>query len=165
MGARTAVVHDAVEIVRLRRFMFESIGIDTGADDWEAGAVGHLGERLSDDSVFGAVIDAPGGLPALAAGGVIEFHQRVPAPTNPSGWLGYIGSVATDPRWQRQGHARLVMQALLAEAERRGVVNVELHATPAGLALYRELGFRPRGAGVEMRWAGPISTTIDSVGA
>jgi GNAT superfamily N-acetyltransferase len=146
--ARLASAHDVPEVVRLRRVLFDSLGACDG--DWEQRCAEVLRHALDDGSMIVAVVDAPSG-EGLAAAGNAEIQQRLPGPANPSGLLGYIGTMATDPRWRRRGMARVVLRRLLRELDGRGVDRVELHATPDGEALYRAAGFSERPGGVEMR--------------
>ena len=88
-----------------------------------------------------AVIDVPCGA-GLAAVGTAEVQQRLPGPSNPSGLLGYIGTMATDPVFRGQGMATAVLGLLLDELRARDVDRIELHATPVAEALYRPGGLR-----------------------
>jgi ribosomal protein S18 acetylase RimI-like enzyme len=148
--ARRAVPGDAAELVRLRALMFDAMGIDTAGDAWRTSAEFHLQKVLAEGDVVAAVVDAPGA--RLAAGGVIEFQERIPSPGNPSGRGAYVSNMSTDIPWRRRGLARAVLAELLAEAARRGVERIELHATEDGMGLYQSVGFVPRtGGGAEMR--------------
>jgi GNAT superfamily N-acetyltransferase len=154
--ARRALPGDAAELVRLRALMFDAMGIDTAGEAWRASAELHLQKVLAEGDVVAAVVDAPGG--RLAAGGVIEFQERIPSPGNPSGRGAYVSNMSTDVPWRRRGYARAVLAELLREARRRGVDRIELHATEDGSRLYRSAGFVPRsGGGAEMRLARPAS--------
>ncbi len=82
--------------------------------------------------------DEPGHLVAAGAG---VINQRLPGPRNPTGRVGYIQWVATDPAFRRQGLARQVMQSILAWFAEQQITVVELHATADGEPLYRSLGF------------------------
>jgi GNAT superfamily N-acetyltransferase len=134
--------------------MFDAMGIDASGEAWRASAERHLHQVLAAGDVVAAVVDAPGG--GLAAGGVIEFQERIPSPGNPSGRGAYVSNMSTGVAWRRRGLARAVLAELLAEARRRGVDRIELHATDDGMGLYRSVGFVPRtGGGAEMRLARP----------
>ncbi|MDA8207955.1 MAG: GNAT family N-acetyltransferase [Actinomycetota bacterium] len=148
--ARLATPSDAAELVRLRALMFDSVGVDTSDPLWRDACLAHLQANLGGASLLGAVVDAPGDT-GLAAGGLADILARPPGPSLPSGRSGYLGSISTDPRFQRRGYARAVMVLLLDELRSAGVDRVELHATPAGEPLYRSLGFAERRGGLEMR--------------
>jgi ribosomal protein S18 acetylase RimI-like enzyme len=136
---RWATVDDVDELVRLRRVMFESMGLEVPAsvDDVVADA---LRAGLPSGDFFAAVVDGPDGS-WLAACGVGMTSRRLPGPNNVTGTYGYVQSMATDPRARRQGHARAVMTLLLERFAELGVGRVELHATTDGEPLYRSLGF------------------------
>lgn len=153
--ARPATAHDVAELVRLRRLMFEAMGLDTRDGSWERVAVEVIGRDLRADRLVAAVVDAPDGSGALAAGGIAQFAAHIPGPTNPAATRAYLSSMSTDPRWRRRGYGTRVLELLmdLCRARRAGVV--ELHATDAGRILYERAGFVPRPGAPEMRWADP----------
>lgn len=53
-----------------------------------------------------------------------------------------IWNMATPPRYQRQGAGRAALEGALAYHRARGAAFFFLGATPAGMPLYRRLGFR-----------------------
>lgn len=145
---------DLDELVRLRRVMFESMGIDCTDRSWESVCRGRLAERLDgpDASTVAVVVDHPAaGRAGLVASGIYELQLGLAGPTNPAGRRAYISSVSVDPAFRRRGLARAVMGHLGAELTRRGIDRVELHATPDGRRLYEQLGFRDRPGGAEMQ--------------
>jgi GNAT superfamily N-acetyltransferase len=133
-----------MEIVRLAREMFNSMGMDLSERGWEAEGLGHVRDRLGDDlAVF--VVDhpaAPGRLVASAAG---TIARRLPGPLNPSGRAGYVQWVFTDPEYRGRGLGSAVMSALIGWYDDRGVRTLELHATESGEPVYRALGFTDEG--------------------
>lgn len=56
-----------------------------------------------------------------------------------------VYAVETLPRWRRRGHARMLVEHLLAEAYHRGARTATLQSTAMGQPLYESLGFRPVG--------------------
>jgi GNAT superfamily N-acetyltransferase len=145
--ARRATVEDAQELTRLRAVMISSLAPITDNAWWEP-CVTALQDALSDpDGPLQAfVTDAPDAPGVLASGSVGVLQRRLPSPSNPSGVTGYILSVATDERYRRRGHARVVVGATLDWLRDCGVSRVDLHASDDARPLYRDLGFRePRG--------------------
>ncbi|WP_156157591.1 GNAT family N-acetyltransferase [Demequina pelophila] len=134
---RAAVAADAAEIVHLGALMYKAVGARP-TPMWAVEATDTVRERLGDD-LFGCVIDAPEG--GLASCGLVNVAPRLARPGARAHHMGYIQWVSTAPQHQRKGYARAVMEALLAETDRRGIEVVELHASPAGLHLYQDLGF------------------------
>lgn len=62
------------------------------------------------------------------------------------GQVGEIGSVGVAPAYRRQGLARQLIEALVAEAQARGLVELEIWVRqdqPAIEDFYRRLGFLP----------------------
>ncbi|MCY1075472.1 GNAT family N-acetyltransferase [Archangium lansingense] len=58
--------------------------------------------------------------------------------------VAYVSMVATLPSQRQLGCAEAIMRHGLAEAERAwGIQRTVLHATPAGLPVYRRMGYRP----------------------
>ena len=147
---RWATLDDVPELVRLRRVMFESMGMAVSAvDDDAVDTV--LRNGLPCGDFFAAVVDGDG---FLAACGVGMTALRLPGPGNPSGRYGYIQSMVTDERARRQGHARAVLLALLGRFAELGVTKVDLHASAMGDPLYRSVGFTP-GRQPELRYTAP----------
>jgi GNAT superfamily N-acetyltransferase len=141
--ARPATADDVDEVVRLAGVMYASMGHDITQPEWIAAARDAFTSRLGGDlAVF--VVDAPDRA-GLAASGAGTISTRLPAPNNVSARVGYIQWVATDEDARRQGHGGAVMTALLDWYAEQHVPVVELHATPDGEPLYRELGFSDLG--------------------
>jgi GNAT superfamily N-acetyltransferase len=138
-AVRWAGGDDVDELVRLRRLMFESMGIGVTDDD-DAAAAAVLADGLASDDFFAAVIDGTSG-GALAACGIGMVRRGVPAPGNPTGLSGYVGSMVTDHDHRRRGHARAVLTTLLHRFHDLGVSRISLHATDVGAPLYMSEGF------------------------
>jgi ribosomal protein S18 acetylase RimI-like enzyme len=139
---RPATSADIPELVRLRALLFADLGDAWGAppegDDWRELCAAELSRRLDGDGMCVLVVDGDSGL-ASAGMGVID--RRLPSPYNPGGTVGHVFGVVTDPAYRGRGHARAVMEGLLAWFEERGVRRVDLNASPDGMPLYRRLGF------------------------
>ncbi len=116
------------------------MGLDTSAPEWQEAGRQVTRRRLGSGDMAACVIDSdePGHLLAAGAG---VINQRLPGPRNPTGRVGYIQWVATEPAFRRQGFARQVMQGVLAWFAEQQITVIELHATPDGEPLYRSLGF------------------------
>jgi GNAT superfamily N-acetyltransferase len=141
--ARTAAVDDISEVVRLAAGLFESMGMDASGAEWRSNAAAQVSERLGHDlSVFVVDSDDRGRLAACGAG---TIATRLPTPLNPSARVGYIQWVATDDAYRRRGYARQILEHLLAWYAEQRVTTIELHSTPDGGMLYRELGFGNEG--------------------
>ncbi|MEU7835208.1 MULTISPECIES: GNAT family N-acetyltransferase [unclassified Nonomuraea] len=145
--ARRATAADAAELVRLRGVLMTQLAGHRSADGgWKATAEVMLRERLAepDPTLVAFVVDRPdlvgrAGLLAACAVGTVEC--RLPGPGNPSGEVGYVFNVVTDPAHRRRGYSRRCMAALLDWYRDRGIRTIDLRASSEGEPLYRSLGF------------------------
>ncbi|MEU8332064.1 GNAT family N-acetyltransferase [Micromonospora sp. NPDC048839] len=123
--ARRATIDDAQELVRLRGVLLTTLnGHAPEPGPWQDEALRTLCRRLTE--------------------GVIE--HRLGGPINPSGVIGYVFNVATDPSHRRRGYARACLEALLDWYHHRGVTVIELKASEDGESIYRAVGFEPTAA-------------------
>ncbi|WP_041820006.1 GNAT family N-acetyltransferase [Streptomyces davaonensis] len=140
---RRATTEDAVEVLRLRQVMIDSLASAPGATDWHPQSLPTLRDRLADpDGEFAAyVVDHPErpGAPAALAAGTLEY--RIGRAGNPQGLIGYVFSVATDPEARRRGYARACMEELLHWFREQGAGYVMLNASADAEPLYASLGF------------------------
>ncbi|MDN4482137.1 GNAT family N-acetyltransferase [Demequina lignilytica] len=134
---RQARPDDSAEIVHLGALMYKAVGARP-TPSWAAESARTVRARLGTD-LFGVVIDAEEG--GLAACGLVNVAPRLARPGAQAERMGYIQWVSTAPQHQRRGYARAVMEALLDLTDAMGIEVVELHASPAGLHLYQDLGF------------------------
>lgn len=134
---RPAEAADAAEIVYLGALMYKSVGAKP-TPTWALESTALVKERLGRD-LYGVVIDAEEG--GLAACALVNIGPRLPRPGRRAHQSGYVQWVSTAPQYHRRGYAREVMVALLEWTDEQGIEVIELHATPAGRELYRELGF------------------------
>jgi ribosomal protein S18 acetylase RimI-like enzyme len=141
-AVRRAGPQDAGEVVRLAALMYEALGWDPASEDWRRAACELLNSRPHEEFNV-LVVDDPDTAGRLAAIGGASIATRLPGPRNPTGRVGYIQWISTDPSRRRRGLARLITAGLLDWLEERGASAVELHATTEGEGLYRALGFTP----------------------
>jgi ribosomal protein S18 acetylase RimI-like enzyme len=79
---------------------------------------------------------------AVASAGMLILDWP-PHPRDPIGESrAYLLNVYVDPDHRRQGLARSLVETCMAEAHRRGIRVVSLHASDAGRSLYETMGFR-----------------------
>ena len=139
MEARPATIEDASEVVRLAAVMYETMGVDVADPAWVESAVDTFRSRLGHD-LAAFVVDRPDGS-GLAASCAGTIAHRLPAPHRLDPRTGYVQWVATDQDMRSRGFGRAVMVALVDWFDQEGVWAVDLHATPDGEPLYRDLGF------------------------
>lgn len=98
-----------------------------------------LAPLLRRGEVVGVAVLGPGH--SWRASGLIWFRPDQPRPGISSDLAGYILSMYTAREHRRKGLARLILRRLMAEARRRRVGRLSLHAAPQGRRLYGSLGF------------------------
>jgi GNAT superfamily N-acetyltransferase len=69
------------------------------------------------------------------------IYTLPPMPGSPDRRQGHVLNVYTAPELRSRGIGRRMMEALIAEARRRGLFRLFLNATKMGEPLYRSLGF------------------------
>ncbi len=77
--------------------------------------------------------------------------ERFPSLENPCAREGYVSHVFVDRAWRRRGVGKALVEALVADARRRGLRRVRLHATESGRLLYEHVGFRIRTNDMDIR--------------
>ena len=87
-------------------------------------------------------ITADDGRPIASAG--LLILDWPPHPFDPTGETrAYLLNVFVDPAHRRRGLARSLIELCLAEARRRNIRVVSLHASREGAPLYEQSGFKP----------------------
>ena len=141
---RRADVRDAGELSRLRQEMW--LALDGYAPDpgpWQQQSLAQLRSRLGepDPTLAAFVVPSPDGASELASCAMGVIDRWLPGPRNPSGLVGKVHSVSTDPRYRRRGFSRACVSAMIDWFRDRGVTNVTLNASAQGEPLYTSLGF------------------------
>ena len=84
------------------------------------------------------------------------FLLIVEKPMSPAfinGRTGMVLNVYTCPSYRRRGYAKIIMEALLAEAKKMEISVIELKATEIGYPLYHSIGFMDDGSKYHiMKW-------------
>jgi ribosomal protein S18 acetylase RimI-like enzyme len=154
--ARRATETDTTELIRLRAVMLHAVGGYAPAPGpWQRAGEELLRAWFADPAApFAAfVVDDPVRTARLASCAVGAIDQRLPSPRHPTGRLGHIHNVATDPGHRRRGYSRACLQALLNWFDGQGVTAVDLTASVDGEALYASLGFARTGQAAMRRVA------------
>ena len=75
----------------------------------------------------------------------MSFVEKPPYFTCPSGKLGLLSSMYTDPAYRRRGIARKLLDLVIEEARACGCGSVQITASDMGVKLYTAYGFRHNG--------------------
>ncbi len=140
---RVATKDDSVEIVRLRRLMFEEMALGRSrSGPWEDECVAFFERTIVDGTVVVVVAEDTGS----AGGGLISttaaiISPRFPAPGASFDHEARLTSIFTVPAYRRSGLAKATMLLMMEVLKAKGVGRADLAATPQGVSLYRGLGF------------------------
>jgi ribosomal protein S18 acetylase RimI-like enzyme len=142
LETRIATPADSALIASHRRAMFASMGgfdesvLDTlrrASEPWTA--------RMIEAGKYLGWITFDDPRPVASAGMLILDWP--PHPFDPTGETrAYLLNVFVDAEYRRRGLARSLIELGLAEARRRNIRVVSLHASREGAALYEHLGFK-----------------------
>ncbi len=75
----------------------------------------------------------------------MSFVEKPPYFTCPSGRLGLLSSMYTDPRYRRMGIAKELLHRVVEEARAYGCGSVHITASNMGVKLYTAYGFKHNG--------------------
>jgi ribosomal protein S18 acetylase RimI-like enzyme len=142
LETRIACPADAALISAHRRAMFAAMGgldeavldkVKQAADPWTA-------RMIEADRYLGWLI-LDGQRPVASAG--LLILDWPPHPLDPSGETrAYLLNVYVEPEYRRRGLARELVSRCMADARRRNIRVVSLHASEEGRPLYESLGFK-----------------------
>ena len=75
----------------------------------------------------------------------MSFVEKPPYFTCPSGKLGLLSSMFTNPEYRRRGIAQELLDRVVGEARKYGCGSVHITASDMGVKLYSAYGFRHNG--------------------
>ena len=75
----------------------------------------------------------------------MSFVEKPPYFSCPSGKIGLLSSMYTDPDYRRQGIAKELLRRVLEEAREYGCGSVQITASDMGVLLYTDFGFVKNG--------------------
>ena len=75
----------------------------------------------------------------------MSFVEKPPYFSCPSGRIGLLSSMFTDPGYRRMGIAKELLRRVVEEARAYGCGNVQITASDMGVLLYTAFGFRKNG--------------------
>ena len=102
----------------------------------------HYARHLADDT-FVAWLAVDGGRIVATSG--MSFVEKPPYFACPSGRIGLLSGMFTEPEYRRRGIARELLSRVVEEARRFGCGAVQITASDVGVLLYTDFGFRKNG--------------------
>jgi ribosomal protein S18 acetylase RimI-like enzyme len=138
---RKATEADVPELVRQRKLMFESMGIEDYKKLQSTSILSRnfFLDGLRNNKFQGWVAITKEGRIVSNAGVIIDHHP--PGPNNLTGKIAYIFNLYTLKDYRRQGIARKIMETILEWIREEEILIVSLHVTNDGEKLYKSLGF------------------------
>jgi ribosomal protein S18 acetylase RimI-like enzyme len=141
LTTRRATPDDANLITRHRKAMFADMNSAPEAELDEMGGQFELWVKpmIADGKYTGWIINA--GDRDIASAGLLILDWP-PHFLDPHGTQrGYILNVFVEPEYRKRGLALDLTQECMAEAQRRGIRVIALHASKKGQPVYEKLGF------------------------
>jgi ribosomal protein S18 acetylase RimI-like enzyme len=139
---RSATLEDAKLITHHRKAMFADAGsapepvLDEMSLSFEPWV-----RRMLESGKYASWVTSEGDRAVASAGFLVL--DWAPHYLDPAGeQRGYVLNVWVEPEYRRRGLARMLMEECLAEARRRGIRVVALHASRKGEPLYEKLGYQ-----------------------
>ena len=99
--------------------------------------------RHLSDGTFVAWLAVDGGRIVATSG--MSFVEKPPYFSCPSGKIGLLSGMFTEPEYRRRGIARELLARVVDEARRFGCGAVQITASDVGVLLYTDFGFRKNG--------------------
>ena len=128
---KKATIADIDELVRTRIIVLRTankLSNDVDMSLVEKESYEHIAYLVYDNGAF------------IGAGGV-SFYQVMPTYHNPTGKKAYIMNMYTAPEYRRQRIALHMLDLLVKDAKKQGVLQIALEATEMGRPLYEMYGF------------------------
>jgi ribosomal protein S18 acetylase RimI-like enzyme len=152
---RAATTDDAILIAAHRRAMFADIpdSQDADLDTMTCNFEPWVARMIAADRYAGWIV-SEAERPIASAG--LFILDWPPHPFDPQGeQRGYVLNVYVEPQYRRRGLAHDLTEMCMAEAQRRGIRVITLHASDAGRPIYEGMGFK---ASKEMMYLKPAET-------
>ena len=153
MNVEKAGMKDIESLVRMRtEYLAEDNG---GLDDRDLAAIqrdlpGYFRANLDKDLFVYVIRDGQ----EIVSCAFLLLVEKPMSPAFINGKTGTVLNVYTCRPNRRRGYARMIMEALLAEAREKEISVLELKATEDGYPLYRSVGFRDDGSKYKMmKWS------------
>lgn len=138
---RLGTEEDIMDIVKLRRLMFEDMGV-TSVDDLgmaDEACHAYLEQKIPLGEFISWVVEGEEKEIVGTAGLVVDQHP--PGPNNLTGQIAYVMNLVITENHRRRGLARQLMSIVEEYAQTNGINVVSLHASEKGRPLYEKMGY------------------------
>ncbi|HVN93496.1 MAG TPA: GNAT family N-acetyltransferase [Terracidiphilus sp.] len=142
-ATRPASLTDAALITAHRRAMFLSMPNpnEPVLEEMSRHFEPWVSERLGDGRYVGWIAEEAGRVAGSAGLIILDWPPHALHPT--ADRRAYVLNVYVEPEFRKRGLAHQLLERCMAEARRRGIRVVTLHAAEAGRRVYEKFGFRP----------------------
>ena len=137
LEVRRLVPGDVPDLVETRIAQLLEVG-GRQSVDLRSALSDHYARHLSDGSFVSWVAFAGGRMVATSGVSIVEKPPWYGCPT---GRIGLVSGMYTDPAWRRQGIARDLLLRCLEEARVQGCGVAQITASDVGVPLYQSVGF------------------------
>lgn len=138
---RQAVASDLESLVQLRMKQLAAEGADASCDLTEP-LYAYYREVLTTAAQTMLVAECNG---RIIADGGISYTRKAPYYANPTGMIGVVFAMYTEPDFRRAGIANSILQKLIDRAKKRGCGEIYVTASDMGVPFYEQAGFCPCG--------------------
>ncbi len=77
----------------------------------------------------------------IVANGGLSYARKAPRYNNPTGMIGVVFAMYTEPDFRRMGIASDILKKLIDRAKKRGCGEIYVMASDAGVPFYEQAGF------------------------
>lgn len=141
ISINSATLDHISDIVKLRQFMFESMGVtdQEKLSKMVIESTKYLLTNIPENLYIGWIAETNSKDIVGTLGLVIDIHP--PSPDNLSGKIGYIMNLAVYSEYQNQGIATRLLNTCFEWLKSNNISLISLHASKEGISLYKKLGF------------------------
>ncbi len=144
---RRLTAEDIGQFIGLRISQLREEGNDDGTDLAPALA-DYYDRHLADGSFVSWLAEYGGRIVGTSGMSIVEKPPYFGCPT---GRIGLLSSMYTDPAFRRRGIARELLSRVVDEARERGCGTVQITASDMGVLLYTDFGFVKNGNFMQYR--------------
>ena len=134
--------------LRIAQLRSESEAAANSPTDLNTALRDYYTRHMADGSFFGWLAVTEG--ETVGTGGM-SIVEKPPYFGCPSGKIGLLSSMYTDPRLRRQGIATEILSRVIADAKSAGCGTVQITASDMGVKLYTAFGFTHNGNFMQYR--------------
>ncbi len=138
---RRAVASDLESLVQLRIKQLAAEGAEATCDLTEP-LYAYYREVLTTAAQTLLVAEWNG---RIIANGGIAYTRKAPYYANPTGMIGVVFAMYTEPDFRRAGIANSILHKLIERAKKRGCGEIYVTASNMGVPFYEQAGFCPCG--------------------